>query len=81
MAIAEFFTLALRKEIVVSAIKVSLIVGTILAVINHGPAIINMQMDAGRVLQMLLTYLVPYCVSTFSAVKAVQRYEKKSVSE
>lgn len=77
---AEFFQIARRKQIVVAAIKVALIVGSVLALINHGSAIIRMELDLGRVCQIFLTYLVPYCVSTFSAVKAVQRYENPSQS-
>ncbi|MDC2891249.1 nitrate/nitrite transporter NrtS [Psychrosphaera algicola] len=59
-----------------SALKVSILVGTLLALINHGGALLEMNMSADRIIQILLTYLVPYCVSTFSAVKAIQQYEK-----
>jgi hypothetical protein len=45
---------------------VALIVGTILNLINQGDAIVTgLPVD---VMKLLLTYLVPYCVSTFGAV-------------
>ena len=45
---------------------VALIVGTILNLINQGDAVFTgMPID---VTKLLLTYLVPYCVSTYGAV-------------
>ena len=70
---AGFLALALRREVLLTACKVALLVGTILALINHGPAITQGELDSGRILQIALTYLVPYCVSTYSAVRALQR--------
>ncbi|MBU2883934.1 nitrate/nitrite transporter NrtS [Psychrosphaera sp. B3R10] len=73
---SSFISLALSKKVAYSALKVSILVGTLLALINHGGALLEMNMSADRIIQILLTYLVPYCVSTFSAVKAIQQYEK-----
>jgi hypothetical protein len=45
---------------------VALIVGTILNLINQGDAVFTgMPID---ITKLLLTYLVPYCVSTYGAV-------------
>jgi hypothetical protein len=45
---------------------VALIVGTILNLINQGDAMVaGMPLDVAK---LLLTYLVPYCVSTYGAV-------------
>lgn len=68
----SFWALVTSGRVVKSSIKVSLIVGTVLALINHGPAIVQMSLSSDRVVQILLTYLVPYSVSTYSAVKAIQ---------
>jgi hypothetical protein len=46
----------------------ALIVGCVLIAINHGTAILNGQITRARVLQMCLTVLVPYIVSTVSSV-------------
>jgi hypothetical protein len=47
-------------------------VGTVLALINHGDLILEMSLPRENILQILLTYLVPYSVSTYSAVKALR---------
>ena len=48
------------------SLVVALIVGTILNLINQGDAMwAGMPIDIGK---LLLTYLVPYCVSTYGAV-------------
>jgi hypothetical protein len=54
----------------------SLIVGTVLVAINHGAAILTGQLTRERVFQMLLTFAVPYLVSTTSSV--LTRNEMKS---
>jgi len=72
----RFVDLAMKPSIMVAALKISLIVGTLLALINHGSALSHMALDSDRILQIILTYFVPYCVSTYSAVKAIQDREK-----
>lgn len=48
------------------SLLVALIVGTILNLINQGDALVSgMPID---MVKLLLTYLVPYCVSTYGAV-------------
>jgi hypothetical protein len=73
MKIHRYIQYACRPGIVKTAIKVALIVGTILAVINHGDSIVEGTMESGDWLRVALTYLVPYSVSTYSAVKVLQR--------
>ncbi len=51
--------------------KYEVVVGTILIVINHGYAIVAGTVDSTRIVQMILTLLVPYCVSTASSVGAI----------
>ena len=60
------------RPVVLTAIKVALVVGTILALINHGPALLALEVSRQQILQITLTYLVPYCVSTHSSVKVLQ---------
>lgn len=55
------------SRIVTSAIKIALFVGTVLNVINQGAALFNGQaLDWWR---LGLNYLVPYLVSSYSAVR------------
>ena len=46
-----------------TALRVSLIVGSILFTINHGAALAKGKMTKNRWLSGLITYLVPYSVS------------------
>ncbi len=68
----SFLSLAFSRAVVPRAIRVSLLVGTILAVINHGDKIVALSLSSEDVVKVLLTYLVPYAVSTWSAVGALR---------
>ena len=69
--IREWLHIASRTPIVMRGMKYALVVGPILIVINHGNAIVAGTVDSTRIIQMILTLLVPYCVSTASSVGAV----------
>ena len=69
---AGFLTLALKRSVVNRALKVSLLVGSILALINHGDVILGLALDGNVIFKILLTYLVPYGVSTYASVRAIQ---------
>ena len=58
-----------RRDIHVRAFKVAIVVGSILATINHGDALFANAMTISTWLKVLLTFCVPYCVSWCSAVK------------
>ena len=62
--------LATEKAVVRRALRVAGVVGTILIVINHGAALIAGDVTVHRLAQIVLTLLVPYCVSTYSSVGA-----------
>jgi hypothetical protein len=66
------------RPVVLTAIKVALVVGTILALINHGPALLALELSRQQILQIALTYLVPYCVSTYSSVKILKNQPVRS---
>ncbi len=68
-----FFDLAFRKSVIRRAMKIALIVGCILALINHGDRIIFQDMKSVDWLKILLTFFVPYTVSTISSVLAIKR--------
>lgn len=68
----SFFVIALSMQVVSGALKVALIVGTILAIINHGDKILALSLTDQDILKIILTYCVPYCVSTWSAVRAIK---------
>lgn len=61
--------IATRRDIVRRSLLVSLVVGTILNLINQHEALFgNRSLHLGK---FLLTYLVPYCVATYGAIMAL----------
>jgi hypothetical protein len=62
---------ALRPEVLTTAVKISVVVGTMLALINHSPEIFSFTLSRQSIVQIFLTYLVPYGVSTYSSVKLI----------
>mgnify|MGYP006119956047 len=54
------------------AIRTSLVVGSILALINHGDNIWASTLSSGAMLKILLTYAVPYCVAPYASVSAMK---------
>ncbi|WP_415402817.1 nitrate/nitrite transporter NrtS [Tateyamaria sp. SN3-11] len=64
--------IATDRSVVLRAAKIALIVGVVIALINHGDRMVTGQMDATAWLKCVLTFLVPYAVSTYSSVMAVR---------
>lgn len=64
---APFARTLLRPHIVRNAVRVSLVVGTILNVVNQGENVWNGEPISW--LHAALNYLVPYCVASYSATK------------
>lgn len=52
------------------ALGVALVVGTILFAINQLDAVLRGELSLILAAKVALTYLVPYCVSTYSALEA-----------
>jgi len=74
----EWLRLATQPSIVKRASKYAVVVGFILIAINHGDAILRGEVTRGRIFQMILTILVPYTVSTLSAVGALLEHRQRS---
>ena len=62
---------AIRRDVATRAVKVGVIVGTILTAINQGDLILAGDLERVSGWKILLTYLVPYSVSTYAAVSAI----------
>ena len=63
-----FCEIMLTKSVVVRALKVSFVVGSILNLINQGDVIIPLDLSNINLAKLLLTYIVPYSVTTYTAV-------------
>ena len=73
----NWLQLALSLKIVGDAIKVALIVGTILTAINQGDIIASGSITPGDLVKILLNYFVPYCVSTYAGVEALANEQRE----
>lgn len=67
----SFLQMAWRPDVRMRAARVAAVVGTILVAINQGDVIMSGALSATHVLKIVLTYCVPYGVSTYSSVKAL----------
>lgn len=61
--------LAIEKESLTRALRVALLVGIILNVINN-PGLIAFSFSGLNIYKVLLTFLVPFCVSLYSSILA-----------
>ncbi|MFT7221553.1 MAG: hypothetical protein ACI8Z1_003175 [Candidatus Azotimanducaceae bacterium] len=64
---------AVSRRVILTATRLALIVGTLLAIINHGPALLALEVSDSAWLKIGLTYLVPYGVSTYSSVSMLAK--------
>jgi hypothetical protein len=71
MAAGKHLELVLEPGIVKRGFKYSLVVGTVLVLINHGDSILAADVSQTQVWKILLTYMVPYVVSSLSSVQAL----------
>ncbi len=65
---------AARREVFWRALGTAVVVGSLLATINHGPDLLAGARSGSRLVQIGLTYLVPYCVSTYAAAMQELRH-------
>jgi hypothetical protein len=68
----NWLAIAFEASVVRRAVKMMAVVGCILALINHGDALLMGAMTATAWLKVALTFAVPYCVSTISSVQAIR---------
>ena len=72
-----WFKIATQQNIVLRAFKLALIVGSILMLINHGDVLLNNELTSKGFIKIIVTYFVPYCVSTYSSTEAICIIENK----
>jgi len=76
----KWLTIAKQPDVVLRSLKVSLVVGSILTFINHFDTILAYGLNGNVGIKILLTYCVPYCVSTYSSVSAMLNFERMQSS-
>lgn len=71
----SFWQLLFCKKSMIRAIKISLVIGSLLTIINQGDMIV-----AGNtppLWKIILTYLVPFSVSSYSSAKLLHELNTK----
>lgn len=71
-----FIAYCLERPTLLFSIKMALIVGTLLAVINHGQAIVTGHFTSDRLLPLLLTYCVPFSVAMYSQIQGKRQRDR-----
>lgn len=71
MRLIRLLRIASRRQIMLPALKVALVVGTLLNLVNQGGNLLS----GGPInlTQMLLNFVVPFCVSSYSAARNEMR--------
>jgi len=72
------FEIVTRSDVILRALKMASIVGIVLAIINHGDHILLGTMTVTNWIKVLITFCVPFCVSTISSVLAIKREQNIS---
>ena len=73
------FQLAIRSDVLFRALKMASIVGIVLAIINHGDHILLGTMTTINWIKIIITFCVPFCVSTISSVLAIRREQHSKI--
>ena len=72
----EFVKHAKQKQNLKGAIRVGLVVGTMLGIINHYDMFISGNYETRRIIQIILTYLIPFFVSLHGRATFGRHFEK-----
>ncbi len=72
----RWFELASSPIIVGRSLRVALVVGTLLTLINQGDVLLEGAISVEVIAKILLTYCVPYAVSTYAGVGALLEKER-----
>ena len=68
-----FLKYATERSCVVRSLKVAILVGTVLALINHYDHLLSGTLGLQEIAQIVITFAVPYCVATYgSAMEAIR---------
>ena len=66
------------RELMPTAIKVAMVIGSVLFLINHGYAFMHNEMTRVRWISAAITYVIPYSVNIHGQFSARSRQEKAS---
>ena len=73
--------IARRRDVCRRSVAVSAVVGTILMLINQGDVLLHGPVSVVTVIKIVLTYCVPYSVSTYASVEAIRGSRRGEAGE
>lgn len=69
--ITTFIAISSNPRVLKRSLTIACIVGTLLGLINHGDSLFSGSISALQVMQLLLNYLVPFAVSSYTSAKMI----------
>ena len=72
---------AMRPDVVKRSWRVALLVGTILITINYIDRVFSGSLMTIDYIKMIMTYCVPFCVSTHASVSAIMEQQRAKENE
>ncbi len=69
-----------ERDTLVRSIKTALVIGTILAIINHGQELLTGHFSPQWVIPMLITYLVPFTVATYGQIQGKRQRDRLHIT-
>ena len=77
----RFFKNFFRRDNVIWAVKVALVVGPVLILINQYDTLLHNELSLHLCFKILLTFLVPFCVSAYSSARAYSADELRQYKQ
>jgi hypothetical protein len=74
-----FFTCFFRRATVLKSIKVALVVGPVLVLVNHFEILFGAALSLKLAVKLFLCFLVPFCVSGYSTATSMMNCRTYSV--
>jgi len=65
-----------RRDFSLNALRIALIVGSLIFTVNHGEALLKGQMTHQRWIAAVLSYITPYAVSIYGQSKCQLKYNQ-----
>ena len=72
-----FLVYSLEQDTLARSVRTALVVGTLLGIINHYPALLALSVPPTEALQIVVTYLVPFSVATYAQVQAKRQRDRE----
>lgn len=79
-SLRTFAVYCIERDTLLRSIKTGLVIGTLLALINHGQEFLAGQFTLHQIIPILLTYLVPFAVATFGQVRGKRQRDLLQVN-